>query len=109
MSPEKSRIPPSLSRILATTPPRRDPIPFKKPGHLTSSMGFEIPAGYVSRGVVIVEDFQLQLDTVPDDVHQRAGLSDDVIIRVKAESVVKDGRLVGDRIVAEYFVRFLCC
>ncbi|MCW9014193.1 MAG: hypothetical protein OQL06_10450 [Gammaproteobacteria bacterium] len=59
---------------------------------------------------MIVENFQLVEDTVPDAVHRKSGMGDDVIIQLRSETIVKDGRLAVDRITAEYFVReFLCC
>jgi len=59
---------------------------------------------------VVVENFQVVKDTVPDAVHQRADAGGDVIIKLRSETIVKDGRVVSDRIEAEFFVRlFLCC
>jgi hypothetical protein len=73
-------------------------------------MIFEAHKGYQSMGVVIVENYMLIEDTVPEAVHQRAELKGDVIIKLRSETIVKDGRLAGDRIEAEYFVPiFLCC
>lgn len=105
-----SAIPASLSRILTRTRPQQNVAPFKQPGPLTSGKLFEAPKGYKSVGTVIVENYMLVEDSVPEDVHRRAGLSDDVIIKLRSETIVENGQLKGDRIEAEYFVReFLCC
>ena len=110
MNDKKSSIPASLSRILTRTRPEKNAAKFEKPGLLTNGKLFEAPKGYKSVGKVIVENYMLVEDTVPEDVHQRAGLSDDVIIKLRSETIVEDGQLKGDRIEAEYFVReFLCC
>jgi len=89
--------------------PERDPVKFKRQGLLTNGTIWEAPAGYISKGVVIVENHMLVEDTVPESVHRRSELKRDVIIKLRSETIVKDGRMVGDRIEAEYFVPFLCC
>jgi len=102
--------------IHASLPPRtlirpeRSPAKLKPAGTLKSGKIWTAPKGYRSAGVVIVEDYQLIEDTVPESVHQRAELKGDVIIKLKSETIVKDGRMVSDRITAEFFVpEFLCC
>jgi hypothetical protein len=82
----------------------------KDPTTLTSGL-FPAPKGYKSAGIVIVEQFQLVQDTVPQSVHDKADSgSPDVIVKLRAETITKDGQLKSDRIEAEYFVKeFLCC
>lgn len=110
MANEKSGIPRSLRRSLIGTRPERGPVKFKKRGPLTDGRIWQAPKGYKSMGVVIVENYILVEDTVPEAVHRRAEIKGDVIIKLRSETIVKDGRLVSDRIEAEYFVReFLCC
>ena len=90
--------------------PERGPVKFKQPSALTAGTIWEAPAGYISKGVVIFENHMLVEDTVPEAVHRRSELKGDVIIKLRSESIVKDGRMVSDRIEAEFFVRlFLCC
>ena len=106
---DKRQMPFSLRRKLAQERPERGPVKPRKPGLLTNGI-WEAPPGYESAGIVIVENFQLVKDTVPEAVHRKSGMGDDVIIKLRSETIVKDGKLVVDRIEAEYFVRpFLCC
>ena len=109
MAVKNRHIPTSLTRTLMRKRPERDPVKFKRQGLLTSGTIWEAPAGYISKGVVIVENHMLVEDTVPEAVHRRSELKGDVIIKLRSETIVKDGRMVGDRIEAEYFVPFLCC
>lgn len=104
------------SHIHSSLPPRtlirqdRGPAKLRKPSMTTAKTLFEPPSGYKSAGVVIVENYMLLEDTVPEAVHQKADAGGDVIIHLRSETIVKDGRLSGDRIEAEFFVReFLCC
>ena len=111
MANKESGIPRSLRRSLIGTRPERGPVKFKKRGLFpTDGRIWQAPKGYKSMGVVTVENYILVEDTVPEAVHRRAELKGDVIIKLRSETIVKDGRLVVDRIEAEYFVReFLCC
>jgi hypothetical protein len=106
--PSPRGIPASLTRSL----PRAERIPatLKHPSLPTDGRIFEAPQGYKSAGIVIVENFQLVKDTVPQAVHDKADSGGDVIVKLRSETIVKDGRMVGDKIEAEYFVRdeFLC-
>jgi hypothetical protein len=104
----QERIPPALT--IARAKAARIPGGLKDPATLTSGI-FEAPKGYRSAGIVIVEQFQLVQDTVPQSVHDKADSgSPDVIVKLRAETITKDGRLKSDRIEAEYFVKeFLCC
>ena len=110
MAIKNRHIPTSLTRTLMRKRPERDPVKFKRQGLLANGTIWEAPKGYTSKGVVIVENHMLLKDTVPEAVHRRAELKGDVIIKLRSETIVKDGRMVGDRIEAEYFVpEFLCC
>jgi hypothetical protein len=104
----QERIPPALT--IARAKAARMPGGLKDPTTLTSGI-FQAPKGYKSAGIVIVEQFQLVQDTVPQSVHDKADSgSPDVIVKLRAETITKDGRLKSDRIEAEYFVKeFLCC
>ncbi len=96
-------IPVHLRRILTKTRPEKKPL-LKKPGQLANNL-FEAPKGYKFAGSMTVENFQLVEDTVKPHVYYRAGKSDDIIIKLRSETITKDGRMVKDRIVAEYFER----
>jgi hypothetical protein len=88
------------------------PVKLMHPGLLPAGRMFETPKGHKYVGKVVVEDYQLVEDTVPEAVHRRAERNRDVIIKLRSESIVKDGRLVKDRIVSEFFLPdhpFLCC
>jgi hypothetical protein len=102
------RIPAALT--IARAKAARIPGGLRDPATLTSGM-FPAPKGYRSAGIVVVEQFQLVKDTVPQSVHDQADSgSPDVIVKLRAETITKDGRMKSDRIEAEYFVKeFLCC
>lgn len=101
-------IPPALT--IARAKAARIPGGLSDPATLTSGI-FPAPPGYRSAGIVVVEQFQLVQDTVPQSVHDQADSgSPNVIVKLRAETITKDGRLKSDRIEAEYFIKeFLCC
>lgn len=109
MSNTNAGTPASLAKARKT--PEKVPEGFLKTDLTTVETIWPAPNGYRSAGVVIVENFMLLKDTVPDEIHQRAENQGDVIIKLSSETITKDGRMVGDRITAEYFVPkpFLCC
>ncbi len=106
--PSQRRIPPALA--IARAKAARIPGGLRDPATLTSGL-FPAPEGYRSVGIVVVENFQLVKDTVPQGVHDQADSgSPNVIVKLRAETITKDGRLESDRIEAEYFIKeFLCC
>jgi hypothetical protein len=102
--------PPVLKRLLARA--ERIPGKLKQPSLPAAGTLFTAPAGYKSAGIMIAENFQLVLNTVPRWVEEKADVgSPDVIVQLKAETIWgEDKRMVKDKIEVEYFIKeFLCC
>jgi RHS repeat-associated protein len=66
------------------------------------------PAGYQYAGSMMVENSVLKFNSVPPDKEN----CEDTIIKIESETIVKDGKLVSDKITAHYFSKipeFRCC
>lgn len=110
MTDNNREMPFSLRRKLMKERPEKGHQQHKKPGVLTNGIIWEAPQGYRSVGIVVVENFQLVKDTVPERIHRMNESNGEIIIKLQSETIVKDGQLVIDRITAEYYEReFLCC
>ncbi len=103
MSNLHNPMPASLRRVLTTLQAEKKPVPvLRKPGTL-STVIFDAPDGFKYAGKIVVENWMEVENTVPEDIYQMAGLSDKVIIKLRSETIVENGRMVKDRITAEFF------
>ena len=105
MSEVKPEIPFSLMRKLMQEPPKRGPKKLPKPGVLTNPH-----KGYKYRGYMIIENFQVKENTVPERLLMMNESNGEIIIEIESETIVEEGKLVKDKITAKYYEReFLCC
>jgi RHS repeat-associated protein len=79
-----------------------NPLNWVDPAGLSGRRGAPpAPPGYEYAGMTVVENHVLKYDTVPPGADE----SGDAIIMLESETIVKDGRLVLDRIVTHTFTK----